>query len=352
MALGITAVLLLWRAIRSLWKRGSDGRWFAPGEMAGFAWPWIFACLFVIPTAVYVATYIPWLELGHAFAIADVGPGYGWSLDELHAQMFGYHFGLQAGHPASSPWWSWPLDLKPVWFYSHSFDFDRWRSIYNGGNPVLFWASVPAILVAPVPGLAPPLVGAAPGHAAFAFQYLPWTRVERATFHYHYLTAVMFAFIAVAYLLDEVLRDRTPASTRRSPSWSRPGSLGLLIFPLGSALAMPDWYVNAARALPPWNYAFQFPGPPKGERPPLISDDPIVLMVATAALARRGRVRLVRAGPARAGPSRPSAGAADGGEEDDDPDRDQPDRPQEAPVEAGDELPGEGPAADQDEDRA
>jgi hypothetical protein len=44
---------------------------------------------------------------------------------------------------------------------------------------------------------------------------------------------------------------------------------------------MPDWYVNAARALPPWNYAFQFPSPPQGERPPLISDNPIVLMVAT-----------------------------------------------------------------------
>ena len=72
-ALGITAVLLLWRAIRSLWKRGSDARWFAPAEMTGFAWPWIFACLFIIPTAVYVATYIPWLALGHTFAIARRG---------------------------------------------------------------------------------------------------------------------------------------------------------------------------------------------------------------------------------------------------------------------------------------
>ena len=74
------------------------------------------------------------------------GPGYGWSLDEMQSQMFGYHFGLQAGHPAASPWWSWPLDLKPVWFYSHSYDDRLMAVIYNGGNPILFWAGIPAVV--------------------------------------------------------------------------------------------------------------------------------------------------------------------------------------------------------------
>ena len=30
--------------------------------------------------------------------------------------MYDYHNYLRATHPASSPWWAWPLDLKPVWF--------------------------------------------------------------------------------------------------------------------------------------------------------------------------------------------------------------------------------------------
>jgi hypothetical protein len=45
----------------------------------------------------------------------------------------------------------------------------------------------------------------------------------------------------------------------------------VVTYPLGSALAMPDWYINAARALPPWNYAFQFPDPPQGARGELLS---------------------------------------------------------------------------------
>jgi len=113
---------------------------------------------------------------------------------------------------------------------------------------------------------------------------------------------------------------------------------------------MPDWYINAARALPPWNYAFQFPGPPQGERPPLISDNPFVLALAT--LVSVGSVAFASFGRDLLGGGSPSVASAEGGEEDDHPDQDEADRPQEAPVEAGDELPGEGPATDQDQDRA
>ena len=73
--------------------------------------------LVVLPLLVYFVAYIPYLQLGHAIATVNQGPGYGWSLGELQSQMFGYHFGLQAGHPAASPWWSWPLVLKPVYWY-------------------------------------------------------------------------------------------------------------------------------------------------------------------------------------------------------------------------------------------
>ncbi len=354
-ALGLTALLVLVRALRSLRRPESDARWFAPAEMGGFAWPWILCCLVVIPVAAYVVTYIPWLELGHTVAIPGSSIGYGWSLEELHAQMYGYHFGLQAGHAASSPWWSWPLDLKPVWFYSHSFDFDRIAVTYNGGNPVLFWASVPAIVVAVVLAWRRRSWALLLVAAAFAFQFLPWARVERAAFQYHYLTAVLFGFIAIAYALDEVLRDRYLRDYGIAFLVAI-GVTGLLIYPLNSALAMPDWYVNAARALPPWNYAFQFPSPPQGERPPLISDNPFVLGLATfvslgsVAFASFGRDLLGDRVAERFGGG--SAPASEGGDEDDDADDDQSDGPQRAEVEPGDELLGQEPAADQDQDHA
>jgi dolichyl-phosphate-mannose-protein mannosyltransferase len=286
--LGMAGALIAWRAWQSLRHPASDARWYRPGELGGFSWSWIGACLLVIPLTVYALSYLPYLALGHGFA-AEGGPGYGWSLEQLHRQMFGYHFNLTAGHASASPWWSWPLALKPTWFYNGSFDGDQVAVIYNGGNPILFWAGDPRAR-----GLPPSWPGSAVQRpscfvvAAFAFLYVPWIRIERATFAYHYLTAVVFAMIAVAYVVDELLRR---------PAWRElaigylalAAVVGLLVFPLGAALPMPDWYVNAARALPPWNYAFQFPDPPSGDRAELVSASGVLLvagsLVAAAASA-------------------------------------------------------------------
>jgi predicted membrane-bound dolichyl-phosphate-mannose-protein mannosyltransferase/Gpi18-like mannosyltransferase len=345
--LAVAGVLIVLRAAWSLRDPDSDARWMQPGELGGFSWPWIWACLAVVPLLVYFVAYIPYLELGHAIAGAKSGPGYGWTLDELHAQMFGYHFGLQAGHPSSSPWWSWPLDLKPVWFYGHEFDGRRNGVIYNGGNPILFWAGVPAMIWCAFQAWrrrSPALVLLV---VAFAFQFLPWTRIERATFAYHYLTALIFAMVAVAYVVDEALR-----------SWSwRPYAIaylvlaaaaGFLVYPLGSAMAMPDWYINAARSYPPWNYAFQFPNPPQGPRAELVSTNALKLAAGTlvaisaAAFALFGRPLL--------GPRPPH-----GDQEQDEPQQDEGDRPDEAPVEGGqvllDQEPDPGADEDQPEDQ-
>jgi dolichyl-phosphate-mannose--protein O-mannosyl transferase len=293
--LGVAAILIAWRAWRSLRDPRSDERWQQPAEMGGFAWAWIGACLLVIPLTVYALSYVPYLQLGHAFAGPTAGPGYGWSLEELHGQMFGYHFGLTAGHASSSPWWSWPLGLKPTWFFNGTYDDRQIAVIYNGGNPILLWAGVPAVIACAILAWkrrSPALVLLV---AAFAFQLAPWTRIERATFAYHYLTAVIFAMIAVAYLVDELLRR---------PAWRELAIgylalvvvVGLLVFPLGAALPMPDWYINAARTLPPWNYGFQFPDPPQGQRAELVSASGLKLVagllaaVAAVAWSLRGRV--------------------------------------------------------------
>jgi predicted membrane-bound dolichyl-phosphate-mannose-protein mannosyltransferase len=344
--LGAAALLLLLRAVWSLLDPDSDRRWHIPGELGGFAWSWVGACLAVIPLLVYFLAYIPYLKLGHPIAGPSGGPGYGWTLDELQAQMFGYHFGLQAGHPSSSPWWSWPLDLKPVWFYGHDFDGRRTAVIYNGGNPILFWAGVPAMGWCAVQAWrrrSPALVLLV---AAFAFQFLPWTWIERATFHYHYLTAVIFAMVAVAYVVDEMLR-----------SWSyRPLGIaflvlaavaGVLVFPLGSAMAMPDWYINMARSYPPWNYGFQFPEPPQGSRDARLAADTVrlaagtLVAVSAAAFALFGR-RLL-------GPR-----AAQGDDQQGDAQDDQRDGPDQVAVErrhvAVDQEPDSGPDQDQAED--
>jgi predicted membrane-bound dolichyl-phosphate-mannose-protein mannosyltransferase len=359
--LAVAGLLLLARAWRSLRDPDSDRRWLIPGELGGFAWPWVGACLLVIPLVVYFVAYIPYLQLGHGIATQNLGPGYGWSLDEMQSQMFGYHFGLQAGHPAASPWWSWPLDLKPVWFYSHSYDDRQMAVIYNGGNPILFWAGIPAIAWCAVQAWRRRSVALVLVVAAFAFQYLPWTRIERATFHYHYFGAVLFAMIAVAYVVDEGLRSWAYRSLAIAFLVATVIA-GVLIFPLGSALAMPDWYINAARALAPWNYAFKFPDPPQGERGQLLSADSLKLAIGTlislgvAAFALFGRDLFeARRAVAAAGPvdpgSPPSGWAPHGPDQEDQPQQHEPQRPEPVELEPGQVLAAEQVETEPDQDQ-
>ncbi|MDQ2934517.1 MAG: phospholipid carrier-dependent glycosyltransferase, partial [Chloroflexota bacterium] len=301
--IAVAGLLLLLRAFRSLSDPESDVRWYQPAALGGFAWPWIGASLLIVPLVVYGLVYLPYLWLGHSWAVPNTGPGYGWSVDELQAQMFGYHFGLQSGHVASSPWWSWPLDLKTVWFFNADYDGGQLAVIYNGGNPILFWAGIPAIFLCALLAWkrrSPALVLLV---AAFAFQYLPWTRIERATFQYHYLTAVIFTMVAIAYLVDEALR-RWALRDLAIGFLALTVVAGVLIFPLGYPLSMPDWYINALRALPPWNFYFKFPDPPQGSRAALLSVDLAKLMVGLLVMAAAVAVALTggRWPPGRRGP--------------------------------------------------
>ena len=73
----------------------------------------------------------------------------------LQKRMYDYHNNLRATHAASSPWWAWPFDLKPVWFYLGSLA-EGWTALtYDAGNLVLFWLSVPAMAWTACHGLAP-----------------------------------------------------------------------------------------------------------------------------------------------------------------------------------------------------
>jgi hypothetical protein len=124
--------------------------------------------------------------------------------------MYGYHNNLSSAHPASSPWWAWAFDLKPVWFYEEGFAGNTSASIYDAGNLVAWWLGVPALAFAcwqafkrRSPALALVAIG-------FAVQWLSWSRIDRAAFQYHYYTALPFLFLALAYFLAELWHGPSP----------------------------------------------------------------------------------------------------------------------------------------------
>jgi predicted membrane-bound dolichyl-phosphate-mannose-protein mannosyltransferase len=186
--------------------------WLRPGSMFGLPIVWAVVCLGAIPLAVYVVSYLPWVALGNR--LTDTWPpgNAGQTLVELTKSMYDYHNGLRATHAASSPYWAWPFDLKPVWFYQDSFAAGTSAAIYDAGNLVAWWLSIPALVFVGWQAFLRRSLGLGLVTVAVALQWMPWARIDRATFQYHYYTAVPFLLIALAYLLAE-LRHGASART-------------------------------------------------------------------------------------------------------------------------------------------
>ena len=189
--------------------------WLRPGS--GFlALPWLLALLAItiLPLAVYVLSYIPWINLGNQWFAGFPAGHTGQTFLDLQNSMYEYHNYLRATHPASSPWWAWPLDLKPVWFEQSDYAGGTTAVIYDTGNVILFWLAIPAVAWASWQAWKRRSLALAFVIIAALCMWLPWARIDRATFQYHVFTVLPFSFMALSYFLAELWHGPSPRTWR------------------------------------------------------------------------------------------------------------------------------------------
>jgi Gpi18-like mannosyltransferase len=179
--------------------------WLRPGWLLGVPVIWAALCLVALPVGVYVLTYLPWAMIENHQIVAGWPPGHtGQTLLELTGQMYGYHNGLTAAHPASSPWWAWPMNLKPVWFYQESLAAGTSAALYDAGSLVIWWMGIPALAFVAWMAFKRRSLALALVAVGFAAQWIPWARIDRAAFQYHYYTSLPFVVMALAYFMAEL----------------------------------------------------------------------------------------------------------------------------------------------------
>jgi dolichyl-phosphate-mannose-protein mannosyltransferase len=198
------------------------------------SWPKLFLALIVVPLTIYILSYTQYFLLGGSWA----------NFLELQNQMWQYNVHLTATHTYQSPWWSWPLDLRPVWYFVDYSKPDFIANIYALGNPLLFWLGIPAVIytAAKAKGLTRLLILL----GCFGF-WLPWARAPRIMFIYHYLPSVPFLCLALAFTLSDL-----------NKKWLTVGSLTLIaaafifFFPHWTAISVPVSLANFYYWLPGW----------------------------------------------------------------------------------------------------
>ena len=235
-AAGILAVILLtWR--RVVKAQPASGKNAKPQR--GIAWRRIgvdfLVCLvafIVIPAVIYVVSFIPQAYWFHGPFIKSV--------INMQEFMFGYHSQLEASHSFSSPAWSWPIIMKPLWVYN-----DREAGAYGltgainiMGTPIIWWLGLAAVLATIVWAFVKRTRAAVFISISYATQYVFWFFVTRAIFIYHYFASVPFMIVALCFWMG------------KAPQWTRIvlAAVAVLVFaafyPVLSGMRIPFAYAK------------------------------------------------------------------------------------------------------------
>lgn len=133
---------------------------------------------------------------------------------ELNKEMYTANATLTATHPYSSKWYTWPFMIRPIYYWNQNSSTTPTESkIYLIGNPIIWWASTVAIMYLILSSIGEwiskkrialplntiPLILA----GGFLLNLLPFVGIGRVMFLYHYLSALIFAILALAYLIDQ-----------------------------------------------------------------------------------------------------------------------------------------------------
>jgi hypothetical protein len=188
----------------------------------------------IIPTVIYSLIWIPHLQLDKRYGFIEV-----------HKQIL--HFHLQLGgntpsvHPYCAAWYKWPLLTRPMAYYYQTAQSTKdslpvfgpplpdgaGKVIYDVhamGNPFLWWFGLAAmifligmvIITITMPIIAKKRLFIPKNLTVdtwiglflvinYGANLLPWVEVTRCVFIYHYMSAVVFTFIAIAWVVDQCL---------------------------------------------------------------------------------------------------------------------------------------------------
>ena len=196
----------------------------------------LFCILFfvLIPGLIYLLSYLPFRDYSNDNLF----------LRMLHNQtsMYSYHSNLNATHPYSSPWYQWPVLVRPIWYFSGYPGETLREGISAFGNPLVWWAGIPAFFYLLWLWGKKRDRNAAFLSIGYLAQYLPWVFVSRITFIYHYFPSVIFVVLMIVYcLLRQPIFRKTDATqgqkgntpsgqTGGSPQYSRGFLIGLILY--------------------------------------------------------------------------------------------------------------------------
>ena len=200
----------------------------------------------IIPSIIYVSLYFNFETVyGKTNNMED--------FFDLTNFMFSFHSTLDATHPFSSKWYTWPIMLKPVWFYSEDINSATASTISNIGNPAIWWFSIIALVFLLVYTVKKKDKNGLFILTMYLSVWLPYAFIGRVMFLYHYFMALPFVMLAITYFIKFLYE-------KFNKKWIIWGYL-LIVFatfwvfyPVSSGIPTPKSYVSSLHWFHDWYF--------------------------------------------------------------------------------------------------
>ena len=158
-----------------------------------------------VPALIYTLSYLPFISAN--------GTGFA-GMIKNQSDMFNYHKGVTETHSFSSEWYKWPIMYRPIWYYSGTVSDTVKEGISSFGNPLVWWAGIPAFFYVAYCAFAKKDKSALFLTVGYLAELLPWIPVTRVTFIYHYFPCVPFVAMMLAYSAQMLIKnDKTRKRT-------------------------------------------------------------------------------------------------------------------------------------------
>jgi dolichyl-phosphate-mannose-protein mannosyltransferase len=189
--IAIIAAIRLLQSWRAQFSDGNAGDWYRPDLWPDFRVTHFIACFVLIPSVVYLATFVPI----YGFSLPDL-----W---EAQRRIFGDNTtSAFSTHTYMSAWPSWPFLVRPVWYLFDKIGDDEIAAVVCLGNPVVLWAALPAFAVVARDWVVTRRTDAFLLMSFYLGPYLAWALLPRVVgFIYYYLPSATFGSLLLVYAL-------------------------------------------------------------------------------------------------------------------------------------------------------
>ncbi|MDL2237273.1 phospholipid carrier-dependent glycosyltransferase [Christensenellaceae bacterium OttesenSCG-928-K19] len=166
------------------------------------------AFFILIPLAIYLHSYTPYMMVTDGGAYTGLG-----DIVANQDYMLNYHAYLNPDHvhPFSSNWYSWPVNYRPVLFFSNqNQEAGTIATLSTMGNPLIWWTGIVAVaslIYLTVRNKKHRNFGLLFLAVAALCQYMPWWFISREVYIYHYFAIVPFLILLIVYWL-KILEEK------------------------------------------------------------------------------------------------------------------------------------------------